>query len=348
MADTQAEIARISKELKKLNDAFEKEKKGRQDDRQKQQKQLEDIINIILEYDQASTKVIRYVIRLDARYNNLILALQDAVISFNEFIRLPPSSNNLSKYWDAAWQALATIMPMLRISPAWIRLEQTAQTELKAVNNLLQNANTRTTLVTLAQRGHNVADWISKENTLAARMRDVEIRKPKADMSRSPIKAMMEESNAAHKALETTVDRVYEEYKARLLAAVVGNLSAPTAGTQKPTETLEKMVERLLPPLNYVEQDEAEQVKRRFLFEICKAWAPQNVAVVTTVFRIGESTTIEGLNDSQQDQVMSWFGPSSNWIGGSVPVFPSIWNYVGFWQVPQRRASSGGSVFGFG
>lgn len=341
MGDVQGEITRISKELERLNKELVNEKNARITDQQNQQKQLAEIIGIISDYENATSKIVRYAIRLDGRYNNLILALQDAVITFNEFVRLPASSNNLSAYWDVAWAALAAVMPMLRISPAWVRLEQTAQAEMKAVNNVLSNADTRTKLVTLAQRGHNVADWVAKENTIAARLRDVEIKKPKADMSRTPIKAMMEESNNAHKALETAVDTIYEDYKARLLLAVVGTPSTKT-------ETLEQMAVRLLPQLNYVELDEAEQVKRQFLFEMCKAWAPKNAAIVTTIYRLGETVTIEGLNDTQQDQIMDWFGPTSNWHGGSIPPWPSIWNFVYWWNIPRKKASSGGSSLGFG
>ena len=110
MADVQAEINRISEELKKVNKELQQEKKDRIADQNKQQAQLSEIVGIILDYEAASKAVVRYSIRLDGRYNNLMLALQDAVISFNEFIRLPASSNKMDKYWDAAWAALATIM----------------------------------------------------------------------------------------------------------------------------------------------------------------------------------------------------------------------------------------------
>jgi hypothetical protein len=262
-------------------------------------------------------------------------------MEFNEFLRLPASSNNLSRYWDVAWAALATVVPMLRVSATWVQLEKTADAELKAANYVLQDTSLRTKLVTYTSRGHNIADWMNKENTLAARMRDVEIKKPKADMARTPIIAMMEESNVAHKALEGVVEAIWAEYKARLTYAIT-SIAFPRK------ETLEKMADRLLPRLNYVEQNEAEQVKRSYLHQICKAWAPQNVAIVTTVYRLGSSVTIEGLNDTQQDQIMAWFGPESNWAGGTIPPLPTIWYYLVMWNVPWKKESSGGSIFGYG
>jgi hypothetical protein len=151
---------------------------------------------------------------------------------------------------------------------------------------------------------------------------------------------MMEESNLAHKALEGMVEAILTEYKARLTYAMTS-----TPFPRK--ETLEKMADRLLPKLTYVEQDEADQIERTFLERILKAWAPENVAIVTMLYRTGDSITIEGLNDTQQDQIMAWFGPTSNWQGGTIPVLPSVYYYLYKWQVP-RRTDSSGLIFGSG
>jgi hypothetical protein len=340
-ANTKVEIARISQGLEKLNKDLQRERSDRKAEQLRQQKQLEEIVGTIMDYDRASTRVVRYFIKLDARYNNLILALQDAVIAFNEFLRLPASSNNLSQYWDVAWAALATVLPLLRVSPAWVKLEQTAQAELKAANYVLQDTSLKTKLFTYTSRGHNIADWMNKENTLAARMRDVEIKKPKADMARTPIKAMMAESNLAHKALEQVVEAIWTEYKARLTYAI-------TSTPYPRKETLEQMADRLLPQLNYLEEDQAEQVKRSYLYQICKAWAPKNVVILTTAIRSGDIVSIEGLNDTQQEQIMTWFGPRSNWVGGAVPILLNIWMYLGVWNVPRTKKVSNSFIGGFG
>jgi hypothetical protein len=54
------------------------------------------------------------------------------------------------------------------------------------------------------------------------------------------------------------------------------------------------------------------------------------------------------LNEAQQDQIMDWFGPNSNWMGGPVPIFPSVYYFLVMWGVQETTRSSGGSVFGFG
>jgi hypothetical protein len=154
---------------------------------------------------------------------------------------------------------------------------------------------------------------------------------------------MMKENNLAHEALEGIVEALWAEYKSRLTYAITG-----TPFPRK--ETLEKMADRLLPNLNYIDEDEGEQIKRSYLYQICKAWAPQNVMIVTTIYRVGKSTSIQGLNDTQQDQIMAWFGSDSNWRGGngSVPVLWNIWQYLIAWNVQWTEETTGGEVFGFG
>jgi hypothetical protein len=182
----QLEIARISQQLDKLNQDLQQERSDRKAEENRQQKQMEEIVAIIMDFEEASKQVTRYFIKLEARYINNILALQEAIMSFNEFLRLPASSSALSRYWVVAWAALSTVLPMLRIVPAWTQLEKAAEAELKAANYVVQNTSLRTKLLTYTSRGHNIADWINKENTLAARMRDVEVKKPKADICRRP------------------------------------------------------------------------------------------------------------------------------------------------------------------
>ncbi len=334
---TDEDIKRIaSEELKKQLKTLDFDTKLGQ-----QQKEFEDFVGVTMDYERTAMLVLKYFIKLEARYINLTLALQDAIMDFNTFLNLPRSSNNLSAYWDTAWAALATFLPMLRVFPAWVKLEKAAEAELKAANYVLQDRSIQTKLITYGSRVHNIGDWMNKENSLYARLRDVETKTPKVDMARTPIKAMMEENNAAHKTLEKVVEAIWAEFKARVMCAL--------ARTQFPrTEPLEKMADRLLPKLSYLEQDEADQVERSFLDQILTAWAPRNVAIVTTVYRTGQTVTIRGLNDTQQEQIMAWFGPGSNWAGGTVPVFPAIYNYLYRWNVPRKKESSGGAAFGYG
>jgi hypothetical protein len=48
------------------------------------------------------------------------------------------------------------------------------------------------------------------------------------------------------------------------------------------------------------------------------------------------------------DQIMAWFGPGSNWADGKVPLLKNIWYYLALWKVPRKTESSGGSIFGYG
>ena len=283
-----------------------------------------------------------YFVRLDARYNNLILIFQETINDFNEFLKLPPKSNDMMRYWDFAWAALNTVLPMLRIHPSWVQLEQTAQAELRAANFALQNTELRTKLMTYAARGHNVADWMAKENTMAARMRDLPPpARGKSDRSRTPIKALMAESDLAHQALEKVIESTWEEYKVRMTYILTGQAFAPK-------ESIEQMVDRKLPKLNYMTADETEHVSQSYMWAIFKSWAPQNVAIVTTRFRTGDTISIDGLNDTQQDKIMEWFGPTSYLQGSLVPIFPTIYFILNYWAVPYTKKSSGGSTFGFG
>jgi hypothetical protein len=335
-----SEISRISKELSRLNQDLQQERSDRKAENDRQQKQMEEVVGIIMDFGAASTLVTDYFIKLQGRYTNLVLAVQEAISDFNRFLRLPASSSELSRYWAAAWAALSAVLPMLRISSAWVQLEKAAEAEVKAANFVVKSTSLQTKLFTYAARGHNVADWINKENTLAARLRDLEVKMPKADQTKSPIRALMEENNAAHKALEHVVDAIWAEYKARLTYAI----------TQTPypkKESLEKIADRLLPKLTYVEKDEADQIERTYLDKILAQWVPDNAAIVTTHYRTGDGVSIQGLNDTQQDQIMAWFGPESNWSGGTIPVFPSVYYHLYRWHAPSRTEAPG-LLFGSG
>ena len=94
---------------------------------------------------------------------------------------------------------------------------------------------------------------------------------------------------------------------------------------------------------------ETEQAGRSYLWEICKALAPHHVALVRIRYTTGDGASqIDGLNENQQDKIMEWFGPQSNFVGGTVPPIFNVFQAVIFWKVPNTIRSSGGSTFGFG
>ena len=108
------------------------------------------------------------------------------------------------------------------------------------------------------------------------------------------------------------------------------------------------MAKRLLPPIPYYSDDELDQIGRLFLWNTLAASAQQNVQIVKTQYRTGDSISIRGLNDNQQDQIMVWFGLRSNWHGGRVPVVQTIWMALTFWGVKWVHESTGAAIFGSG
>ena len=64
------------------------------------------------------------------------------------------------------------------------------------------------------------------------------------------------------------------------------------------------MANRLLPPLNYFDDTQIEQLGRLYLWKIIGEYAKQNVFIVRTRYRTGDGVSIDGFNDSQTDQIM--------------------------------------------
>ena len=100
--------------------------------------------------------------------------------------------------------------------------------------------------------------------------------------------------------------------------------------------------------LDYFDDVQVEQLGRLYLWNILGEYAKRNVAIVTTRYRTGDAVGIDGFNDSQQEQIMEWFGPQSNWQGGRLAPIANIWVALAIWNVPRKSESTGGSIFGFG
>ena len=145
--------------------------------------------------------------------------------------------------------------------------------------------------------------------------------------------------NEAHKALEGVIDTLDIEFAARI-HSVLYKVSYQTK------ETLEAMAKRLMPPLDYFDDVQVEQLGRLYLWNILGEYAKRNVAIVTTRYRTGDAVGIDGFNDSQQEQIMEWFGPQSNWQGGRLAPIANIWVALAIWNVPRNQKSTGGSIFG--
>jgi hypothetical protein len=145
-------------------------------------------------------------------------------------------------------------------------------------------------------------------------------------------------SNSQCVLAKTTSTRLNHEKVAGFDSTTTGWFSTDRRHETK--ETLSTMAKRLLPPLTYYTDDELEQVGRFYLWNILSQYAKRNVAIVTTAYRTGESVGIDGLNDSQKDQIMEWFGWQSNWQGGLILPIQNVFIALSMWNVEWRKESS--------
>jgi hypothetical protein len=245
---------------------------------------------------------------------------------------------------------VATAVPALRLSPALAKIEKMAADAMKPAKGFLKTPKLAAKITTAVATGHNFADVIAKSNNIrdkVSKATGIHTSVP-VDQSKTPVKGMIKEADDARKALDTAIDALDSEFAARVHSVLYKVPYQPTGNLS--LETLPKMAERLLPPLTYYTDDELEQLGRWFLWNILSQYAKRYVAIVTTTYRTGDSVSIDGLNDSQQEQIMEWFGPQSPWSrsSGRVPVVRDIWFALKLWNVESRKASAGGSMFGYG
>jgi hypothetical protein len=104
-----------------------------------------------------------------------------------------------------------------------------------------------------------------------------------------------------------------------------------------------------MPPFQDLSPDQLDQIGRYYLWTILGEYASRgNVVIVETNYRTGTSSSIDGLNDTEQDQIMEWFGLQSNYGGGLVPPQINIWYVLAAWGVKTKQASSYGVLAGYG
>ena len=87
---------------------------------------------------------------------------------------------------------------------------------------------------------------------------------------------------------------------------------------------------------------------RLYLFTIIKEWLLQNVTITKTTSVYGDSYSIGGLNDTQQDQLMAWFGPGTYVTYSRVPWYLNIWQMLFALGVKTITQSSNVGIFGYG
>ena len=327
----------------KLKTALDDETKERKDDKQAFQQQLGLLADLLTDNNTTTGYTIQYLNDLNAQCNAKALMLQQSIRVFNEeFLKLPPKSNRYVAIWDAAWVIVATTVPALRLMPALAKVEKAAAIEMATAKAFMKTPKLVARITIATVKRHNIADVIVKANNIRDKVNKatgIHTSVP-VDKSKTPVKEMIKEADDARKVLNSAIDALDREFAARLFS-VLYEVPYTT------NETLSDMATRLLPPLPYYTDDDLEQIGRFYLWNILGHYAKDNVKIVTTAYRTGDSQSISGLNDSQQDQIMEWFGLQSNWQGGRVPVIPIFNVALSYWNVGRLKESAGGSIFGY-
>ncbi len=336
----------LSGEMRKLWIALAAETKDRKAADDEINKKLNSLGLLLSDHSGAVSTLIKLLSRMESQYASKMLVLTQAISDFNGFLKLPPQSNRFLAVWDAGWAMVALAVPALRLSPALAKIEKTAAIEMIAAKAFMKIPSLTARIASYTVKYHNISDVISKSNTTRDRvlkgLETIEKDDFLSDRSRAPIKELMDESENAHKVFDAVIDAVEMEYKARLHSLFL-NVSYVAK------ESLEEKVVRMMGNLPFLTKAQLARIGKVYLWNILASWAKQNVAVVTTMYASGDGAAIEGLNDTQKEQIMSWFGPGTDiWSTGLIPPITSVWLAVRYWGVPNKRAGSPGLIFGFG
>lgn len=288
---------------------------------------------------------IEYLSQIDASFFKKALTLQDAIRDFNDFLRLPASSNRWLAIWDTVWAGLSLALTLLRLTKTFADIEAEAQAALSVATAASTSPRLMEKVVVLAGKGHNIADVIRKGNSLRDKV-DQAMKGRSAPVSmdgvKRLIKDLMSDSDHAHYVVNIAIDALDLEFGLRLISLLY---QVP----YNPKGSLVDMANRLMPPFKDLNPDELEQVGRYYLWTILGEYASRgNVAILETNYRTGTGYSIDGLNDTQQDQIMEWFGFQSNYGGGLVPPQINIWYVLAAWGVQRTQASSYGVLAGYG
>jgi hypothetical protein len=343
VAELESRVGSLEETVRRLNTALGTETTNRQTAERDLQQQLAGLAVLLTDESDTTGYVIKYVNELNAQYIAKQLILQEAMSDFNDLMKLPPKSNKYIAVWDAAWSGVALVVPGLRLIPALSKLEKAAAIEMTAAKAFMKTPKLVARITTATVKGHNAADVIAKANNLRDKVMkasDVHTR-VNVDKTSSAIRYLIDESKVAHQLVDQAIDSLEAEFAARL-HGLLFKIPYQTAGS------LADEAKAMLPQLGYMDDSELEQLRRFFLWKIISEYARRNVFIVKTTYRTGIGTGIDGLNDSQIEQIEEWFGPQSNWAGGRVPPMLSIWVALQSWGVQTRTESSGGAIFGFG
>jgi hypothetical protein len=343
--DVGTRVQNLETAVRNLNDALNTERKDRQAAEAQIQQELRALAELLDDNNRAAGHAIEYLSQIDASFFKKALTLQGAIRDFNDFLRLPAPSNKFLAIWDAVWAGLSLAMPLLRLTKTFNDIEAEAQAALSVASAASTSPRIMERMVVAAGKGHNIADVIRKGNSLRDKV-DQAMKGRSAPVSmdgvKRLIKDLMSDSDRSHHVVNIAIDALDQEFGLRVISLLY---QVP----YHPKESLVDMANRLMPPFKDLSPDELEQVGRYYLWTILGQYASSgNVVIVETAYRTGTSPSIQGLNDTQQDQIMDWFGLQSNFGGGLVPPQINIWYVLAAWGVKTKQASSYGVLAGYG
>jgi hypothetical protein len=299
----------VENEIRELHDEVLKERHDRMAAEAAMNQDLRQLADLLSDNNAAAGYAIKYLNGVDAQYTAKEAMMQDAIREFNVFLNLPEKSNNYLAIWDMAFSVLSTVVPAFRLTAMFSEIEAASKIETAAAKAFMKTPHLMARVTMATVKGHDIADVIAKGNDIRGKMTQLagSSQSVNPDLtSKSRIHQLIKESNDAHQKLDKAIDALDVEFTARIQSLLYRVPYPSKKGT------LLDMAKRLLPSLpNYFTDDELEDVGQRYKWEILKAWASTNVTVVFNKnVNTGDKVTIEGLNNTQQTQIMSWFGLS--------------------------------------
>lgn len=300
------------------------------------------ITDILADNNAAILYTIKFLGDFVAEMNARGQMLGSAIREFNEFLKLPPKSSVWEGIFNAAFAVISSAIPALRLTP-WMQQLETKAGELAAIAKAspprLVRASTYPPgvvdrVIHVAPKADQIAQLMNSANSSRQSLQAAFADRPDGikalrtlDSSKGPVLAMIKYANRAMEVYGKALDALSLELKNRLHDP-----------TNKPKKSLEALARETLPPLpKLFTGDEVDQLGLQYKWEILKAYASENVAVITYPDDYGNRTEIEGLNDTQREQIVDWFGPPV--IRGkyfTAPITINIWYALRYWAVKRK------------
>lgn len=286
-------------------------------------------MRLISDHESAQTYGNQYL----GEMNNALFArgqiLNLAMEGFNEFLKLPKTDSKYAAIWDFAFNALAMAVPALRLTQFIDRqhIAANAAYEIaKAVGDRATKAKAVKVITTGLKQGGKVANKI---NDIKGKVGGITesggkvMEEDKGQEAKSDLSKRLDASRKVVRDLIKDGDKALESWK-KALSAELQTFQNRLSGAEKtPGESLRKYIERLLEAIPKLTDEELDQVETKFLWLMLVAYCRSNVQIVETthitqVHTIGgsrdypEGTTlsITGLNNTQQNTLVEWFGKS--------------------------------------